>query len=246
MLRDGLLPRLLMEFPPRLRSAVIHTCGLRESEVELRTRPLLQEFPELLPAWCASLGAVRVTLSLPAGREDELAAAAARARQLFGHDALEQASPASDCLALARRHRLRLASAESCTGGLISAALTDVPGASEVFVGGIVCYANEWKQSLLQVPQETIALHGAVSEATAQALAAGLRRFADCGVVSTGVAGPGGGSPEKPVGTVWIATIAPNGIRSRLLQLRGERKDIRSQAVTLGLDSLRRHLLDLS
>ncbi len=246
MVRDGLIPLLKAEFPPLLRSAVLHTCGLRESDVELKTRPLLQEFPDLIPAWCASLGAVRVTLSLPAGREAELSAAVSYARKLFGPDALEHDSAAAECLELARRRKLRLATAESCTGGLIAAALTDVPGASEVFVGGFVCYANDWKQSLLQVPAEILATHGAVSEATALALAAGLCRFAECGVVSTGIAGPGGGTPEKPVGTVWIATLVEGRVRSRLLQLRGDRKDIRDQAVTHGLDSLRRHLLEIS
>ena len=246
MVRDGLIPLLKAEFPPLLRSAVLHTCGLRESDVELKTRPLLQEFPDLIPAWCASLGAVRVTLSLPAGRDAELSAAVSYARKLFGPDVLEHDSAAAECLELARRRKLRLATAESCTGGLIAAALTDVPGSSEVFVGGFVCYANDWKQSLLQVPAEILATHGAVSEATALALAAGLCRFAECGVVSTGIAGPGGGTPEKPVGTVWIATLVEGRVRSRLLQLRGDRKDIRDQAVTHGLDTLRRHLLEMS
>src|SRR5215213_2615311 len=109
--------------------------------------------------------------------------------------------------ALAERRGLRLATAESCTGGSLSAAITDLAGVSSVFLGGVVSYANEVKEQLLGVPGEVLRVHGAVSEPTARAMAEGVCRVtgADLGFGITGVAGPGGGSDAKPVGLVYIA-----------------------------------------
>ena len=106
---------------------------------------------------------------------------------------------------------LTLATAESCTGGSVAARLTSVPGASRAFVGGVVAYANRVKTDLLGVPESVLREHGAVSEATVRAMAEGVRQRlgADVGVATSGVAGPGGGTPEKPVGTVWLAVSWP-------------------------------------
>ena len=108
---------------------------------------------------------------------------------------------------LLSRSGLTLSTAESCTGGLIAKLITDIPGSSEVFGGGVVSYSNEVKMSVLGVRSETLAAHGAVSEEVALEMADGARRVCggDIAVSTTGVAGPGGGTPEKPVGTVWIA-----------------------------------------
>ena len=110
-------------------------------------------------------------------------------------------------LAEARKHGLKIATAESCTGGMVSAALTDIAGSSDVFERGFVTYSNESKQAMLGVTAETIAAHGAVSTETARAMAEGAIRNsrADIAVAITGVAGPGGGSAEKPVGLVCFA-----------------------------------------
>ncbi len=110
---------------------------------------------------------------------------------------------------LLARH-LTLATAESCTGGLIGHRLTEVPGSSDYFLGGIIAYSNTAKEKLLGVPAETLRVHGAVSEATARAMARGARRAlgADVGVAVTGIAGPGGGTPDKPVGLTWLALSA--------------------------------------
>lgn len=123
--------------------------------------------------------------------------------------------------ALLREAGLRLSTAESCTGGLISKLITDVPGSSDVFMGGVVSYANEVKMSPLGVPAETLATVGAVSEETALAMADGARRVchADIAVSTTGIAGPGGGMPEKPVGTVWIAVSCERRKEAKLLHL---------------------------
>lgn len=116
---------------------------------------------------------------------------------------------------------LTLATAESCTGGGIAAAITAIPGSSAVFKGAVVAYANEIKQSVLRVSEETLLLHGAVSEATVREMAAGAARLmqTDCAIATSGIAGPGGGTKEKPVGTVWVATYIKGEIKSRLLTL---------------------------
>ena len=108
-----------------------------------------------------------------------------------------------------------IATAESCTGGLIASTLTDISGSSAVILGGVITYSNEAKQEILHVPQATLMAHGAVSEATAHAMAEGARKLfsTDVAVSVTGIAGPGGGTPEKPVGLVYIGIATAQGVR---------------------------------
>ena len=139
---------------------------------------------------------------------------------------------------------LRLTAAESCTGGLIASLLTEIPGSSDVVGRGFVTYSNEAKQELLGVSAETLAAHGAVSGETAQEMAAGALaragRDADLAVAVTGVAGPGGGSAEKPVGTVWLAVASAEGDTVTLRHnLGGNRAAIRRAAVECALAMLR-------
>jgi nicotinamide-nucleotide amidase len=144
------------------------------------------------------------------------------------------------------RGALTLAVAESCTGGLLAGRLSDVPGASSYLVGGLVVYSNEAKVSLAGVPPELIAGHGAVSLEVAEALAEGVRARleADIGIGVTGIAGPGGGSEEKPVGLVWLSIAGPGDERqTRAVNLPGSRADIRDRATTVALHLLRRALL---
>ncbi len=139
-----------------------------------------------------------------------------------------------------------LSTAESCTGGLIAGRLTDLPGSSDYLAGGVVVYTNAAKTSLAGVPEELIRVHGAVSEEVAVALADGARMAlgADVGVGITGIAGPGGGSEEKPVGTVWFSVTGPDGERiTRGLQLPGARFDVRDRSTTVALHLVRRLLL---
>jgi nicotinamide-nucleotide amidase len=144
-------------------------------------------------------------------------------------------------LSLARAHSLRLATAESCTGGMVAARLTDVPGSSASFVGGVVAYADEVKRSELDVPAALLAEHGAVSAEVAAAMAEGarVRLGAEVAVSVTGVAGPGGGTPEKPVGRVYLHASGPDGFLGRMLDLPGERAQIRVRATVTALHLLR-------
>jgi nicotinamide-nucleotide amidase len=131
----------------------------------------------------------------------------------------------------------RLATAESCTAGWIAKAMTDVPGSSEWFIGGIASYADEAKTALLGVPAATIKKEGAVSQAVVEAMARGAieRSGADRAVAVSGIAGPAGGTPEKPVGTVWFAWARRDGdeikVKTRLEHYQGDREGIRRQAV---------------
>jgi nicotinamide-nucleotide amidase len=148
-------------------------------------------------------------------------------------------------LSLAGARGLRLATAESCTGGMVATRLTDVPGSSASFVGGVVAYADEVKRSELDVPEELLVRYGAVSAEVAAAMAEGARRRldADVAVAVTGVAGPGGGTPEKPVGRVHLHVAGPDGSLARMLDLPGERNQIRVRATVTALHLLRALLL---
>ena len=145
---------------------------------------------------------------------------------------------------LCRERGWTLASAESCTGGLVGAELTALAGASDVYVGGVIAYSNEVKRTELGVAKETLQEHGAVSAETAAEMAAGVRRAlsADIAVSDTGIAGPGGGTAEKPVGLVFLAVTSPDGDTTERLQLAGDRHAIRERAKDEALDLLRRVL----
>jgi nicotinamide-nucleotide amidase len=148
-------------------------------------------------------------------------------------------------LSLAGARGLRLATAESCTGGMVATRLTGVPGSSASFVGAVVAYADEVKRSELGVPEALLAQHGAVSAEVAASMAEGARNRlgADVAVGVTGVAGPGGGTPEKPVGRVYIHAAGPDGSLGRTLDLPGEREQIRVRATVTVLHLLRALLL---
>jgi nicotinamide-nucleotide amidase len=138
-----------------------------------------------------------------------------------------------------------IAAAESCTGGLFAERLTTIAGSSAYFLGGVVCYSNEMKTAWADVPPELIATKGAVSAEVAIALAEGIRRRvgSTLGVGITGIAGPGGGSEEKPVGTVHVGLASAAGVRERALRLPGDREMVRMQASQAALDMVRVHFL---
>jgi nicotinamide-nucleotide amidase len=195
---------------------------------------------------CARDFEIHVDLVVEPGAEkqgDALAGAlrAPLERYLFAEDERPVAELVLD---LCRERGLRLATAESCTGGLVAARLSDAPGASDVLAGGIVAYANDVKVTELGVPEELIAVHGAVSAEVAEAMATGVRERlgVEVGIAVTGVAGPGGGTPEKPVGLVHLHVSTPDGGEARSFSLPSDRQTIRSRATVSALHLARRVL----
>lgn len=139
-----------------------------------------------------------------------------------------------------RNRKLTIAVAESCTGGLLGSRITDVPGSSEYFLGGVIAYQNEVKESLLHVPQDVIASHGAVSAQTVEAMASGCRELFKCDIAVsiTGIAGPGGGSAEKPVGLTYIGLTTASGVISRRFQWDGSRIQNKESSVRAAMEMI--------
>lgn len=151
-----------------------------------------------------------------------------------------QESTAARLGLILKEKKLCCATAESCTGGLIGAALTDIPGSSAWYRGGVISYANDAKIRLLGVPAALLAARGAVSEEVAKAMAQGACEAlgADIGLAGTGIAGPDGGSPAKPVGTVWLGWAWRGGVRAKVFHFSGDRAAVRAQAVQAALSGL--------
>lgn len=149
-------------------------------------------------------------------------------------------TPAELVLAKMRRHGYRIATAESCTGGNIAHLITSIAGCSDVMLGGVVSYCNEVKMKVLGVSETTLEHYGAVSEGTVRQMAEGVRRLvgADCAVATSGIAGPGGAVPGKPVGTVWIAAATPEGVKAECCHFRGDRQSVIDRASARALTML--------
>lgn len=147
------------------------------------------------------------------------------------------ATPEREIVSRLQERKLSLALAESCTGGLIASRITDIPGASSVFKGCVVCYANEIKERVLGIPQVILDTEGAVSASCATAMAEGVKRLmhADIGISVTGIAGPGGATPTKPVGLVYIAVATKNSTEARAFIFQGDRSAVRKQAADTAL-----------
>jgi nicotinamide-nucleotide amidase len=195
---------------------------------------------------CARDFEIHVDMHVQPGAEsraDELTArlVAPLERYLFSRD---ERRVEELVLGLCRAQGLTLATAESCTGGMVAERLTSVPGSSQVFLGGVVAYADELKKAELGVPAEMLERHGAVSAETAAAMAAGSRERlgADVAVAVTGIAGPGGGSDEKPVGLVYLHAESPFGSRTADFVFPGDREGIRRRAAVTALHLVRRLL----
>jgi len=137
-----------------------------------------------------------------------------------------------------RKRKLTIAVAESCTGGLLGSRITDVAGSSEYFLGGVIAYQNKVKEALLHVPHDVIAAHGAVSAQTVEAMASGCRELFKCDIAVsiTGIAGPGGGSAEKPVGLVYVGLSTVHGTVSRRFQWQGSRISNKESSVRAAME----------
>jgi nicotinamide-nucleotide amidase len=248
LLVEEVLPRIAQRVGSRrvVLSRTLRTTGVPESALAERIGPVEEDIAPLTLAYIPSIDGVDLRLtawSLPpdeAERRLTEAAAGLRARleeHYYGQDGTDLAAVVLDLL-----RGERLAVGESCTGGLVAARITAVPGASEVFVGGVVAYANGVKTDLLDVPASTIEAHGAVSEEAVRAMAEGVQRRFDAGatIAVTGIAGPGGGTPEKPVGTVWLAARRGSETRAVKRVFPGDRGEVRARAAQAALDLLRR------
>lgn len=145
---------------------------------------------------------------------------------------------------LLRQSGLKLTTAESCTGGLIADRITDVPGSSDYFIGGFVSYAYEAKVASLGVSWDTLKAHGAVSRETVLEMARGARQAlgADLAIAVSGIAGPGGGLPEKPVGTTWIGLVTPKGEDAQVFYWKGDRRENKEQSALAALEMLIEYL----
>lgn len=241
--------------PERLYRRVLRVTGRGESHVEEMTQPVYDRWrhvePPVMTTVLASPGLVELHLSTRATSRDEALGvldaatgelAAVLGNHLFSTDGRSLSEVVGELL---QRDGFRVAVGESCTGGLVTARLVDIPGSSSYVETGVVAYSNEVKRRVLGV-DPVLLTTGAVSEAVAVAMAEGARRVGatDIGIGVTGVAGPGGGSDEKPVGTVCVAVVGPGSEReARTARFPGDRAMIRRLATQTALDLLRRVLL---
>jgi nicotinamide-nucleotide amidase len=240
---ESLLPRI--GGGGAVRRRVLKVAGRPESWVDERVRDLY-ETPRGRATVLSGADAVEIVLQSETAADLEAAERTVTERlgiDLFGRD--------DDTLAgvvggLLKERGLTLATAESCTAGLLSGAITAVPGCSAWFRGGVVAYADDVKSTAVGVGRATLERHGAVSAEVARELASGIRERmeSDFGIGITGIAGPSGGSRDKPVGLVHVAMASDSGVRERVLRLPGDRDLIRRRAVTVALDVLRRWLLE--
>lgn len=228
------------------RPVVLRCAGLPESDLQYAAQDVLEGRADIELTVLAAPGDVRVVLFDRGAGERALLSAGAAIAQRAGEAcySTDGRSLAEVVIGRARAARLMLATAESCTAGLVSGALTDVPGSSAAFVGGAIVYSDEMKTTLLGVDPTLLDTFGAVSDAVARAMAAGARDVsgADLAVSVTGIAGPDGGSPDKPVGTVWFGIAGQGGVRAEMRRFTGDRHAIRERAVMTALDLLRRAL----
>jgi len=254
MLADTLLPLIrerLGDDRRVVRSRTLRTTGVGESLIADRVATLEGGVGDVGLAYLPNAEGTDLRLTVRNARSDDadrrLGEAAERLRSVVGEAVYGEngVDLAETVLELCRSRALTLSVAESCTGGLLGARLTAIAGSSDVVLGGVIAYANAVKTALLGVDRATLDEHGAVSEPVVRAMASGTRERtrARIGMAITGIAGPGGGSEEKPVGTVWIATDIDGAIEARRLRLIGDRAEVRQRAAQATLEMVRRRLL---
>jgi nicotinamide-nucleotide amidase len=255
MVADTLLPLVrerLGAVRTVVRSRTLRSTGVAESLVAERMEAVQGGAADGVEV--ASLPNVdgvdlRLTIrgAAPEDADARLATAAERVRSVMGAAIYgeDETDLAAVVLELCRKSALTLGVAESCTGGLLGARLTAVPGSSSVVLGGVIAYHDEVKRTLLGVPDALLREHGAVSEPVVRAMASGARTAAgaDAALAITGIAGPDGGTETKPVGTVWIALDLGGRVEAKLLRLWGDRAEIRARSAQAALELLRRTLV---
>ena len=255
-----LKPLFLEQVSPRLQRRAsgermfhreLRVTGLGESHVEERVRPIYTRYSGVNTTILAAPGEVQIHLRAWSDNAaqanatlDEMVRSfeLALGDRIFAHSGVSLEDVVAGMLT---ENRATIAAAESCTGGLLAERLTRIPGSSSYFLGGAVCYSNEMKTAWADVPAELIQAKGAVSSEVAIALAEGIRRRvgSTLGVGITGIAGPGGGSDEKPVGTVHVALASSEGVKERVVHLSGDREMVRLFATQAALDMVRMYFL---
>jgi nicotinamide-nucleotide amidase len=251
MLEQSVVPRVaLLTAGRKLAHRSIFIAGMTESEVDSRAAPIYSRYPEVQTTILAGTGQITVRLqgwTDPAGSTPALDELAAALGQCFGQSVFSTTGESIEEVVgrMLRESGRTLAVAESCSSGMLGTRITRVPGSSDYFRGGVLCYSNDAKVSLCGVPASLLCNAGAVSAEVAEALAQGIRSALGCsvGVAITGIAGPGGGTPEKPVGLVYVG-IADSGRAAHFRRiLPGDREMVRERAVFMALAALRRFLL---
>ena len=231
-----------------LEQRIVRLFGIPESEIARTLREIESGGTDLSPleiTTCLRRGEIEIATVFSPSAEPAYSAFLEGVRERHGATLFSEDGSTIDAIVAELLRGRSVAVAESCTGGLLAARLTEVPGSSEYVLGGVVVYSNEAKRALAGVPGELIEAHGAVSVEVARALADGARSAfgAELGVGVTGIAGPGGGTEEKPVGTVCFSVAGPGGRMDRVVRLPGDRVMVRDRSVTVSLHMLRRVLL---
>jgi nicotinamide-nucleotide amidase len=251
MFVEQCMPRLERMAPPQaIRTRFYRVAGMGESDLDQLIAPVYKQYANPATTILAAPGDIQIHLRARCADEGEaealLAELGVRIESLLGDRIYSHTGEPLEAVVgrLLRGAAATLSVAESCTGGLLAERITSVPGCSDYFVGGFISYANRMKTDLLGVDARLIEEHGAVSEAVAEAMACGarLRAGSTYALSITGVAGPGGGSEAKPVGTVVIGLAAPTGCQTRRVRFLGDRGRVRVLAAQSALDLLRRAL----
>jgi nicotinamide-nucleotide amidase len=252
MFQEQILPRLEQRGSSiRMFHRELRVAGMGESALEERIKPIYTRYADVNTTILAAPGEIQIHLRLWTGDAahaqktlDEIAQSfgLALTDRIFSQDGSSLEEVVARILTM---NSATISAAESCTGGLLAQRLTSIAGSSSYFLGGVVCYSNELKTAWADVPPEIIKTKGAVSSEVAIALADGIRRRSGStlGVGITGIAGPGGGSEEKPVGTVHVAISHAGGVKERGVRFTGDREAIRWHAAQLALDMVRIHFL---
>lgn len=253
MFLDYVIPYFKNKGAYSIESVILRVFGIGESAMETKIMDLIDAQTNPTIATYAKEGevSIRVTASVLKGESADsiLIPVVNEIKRRTGDNLYSDKDKTLDAVVaeLLTKNNITIGTAESCTGGLISEKLTDIPGISQVFMGGAVTYSNEAKVEYLGVKEQTIKAHGAVSRETASEMAEGIRKRlkTDIGISVTGIAGPGGGTAEKPVGLVYIGLSSESGTVTKELRLSGNRKKIRTITALNVFDLIRRHILKL-
>jgi len=255
MLLEQVIPQIREVFGIRscIVSRLLKTCGISESTLDQRIGDYFREMRNPTIGVLAHAGEIHVRLTCKgedpaevAGRLDDLER---KIRERLGHLIFGRDDDKLEAVVgrLLRERRATLAVAESCTGGLVASRLTDISGSSDYFERGVVAYSPAAKEQLLGVQPEVIQAHGLVSVEAVHAMAAGVRGLSGTtlGLATTGIAGPTGGTPDKPVGLVCVGLAWEGGAAAREFQLLGDREQVKYRGAQMALEMLRRHLLGI-